>query len=1027
MNDRLKKLALIAEQLASKIPDGYKSKENIVSWLKVSPYSPYVTLYGGENSLQYDEDSSFVSLLDNKRRYTLKDNISFKFENFVNYDNKIYSANTRLYNVIDSTNLFKAYPEFKDIEVSINITDSHNGNYSGTTYHRNGKAERIEVFADNNENAMRVLLHEMQHCIQLKEGFELGASYYNEHGVMDLFVGVNANKEGVYQEESFSDVATQKTMQEINDSQVALKEYPYSLSEAVADYRTKAFINKGEPLTEEIWNKIKHFENYSEEQFFRESDEIQEQIRELLKDDENFKNVIDEVKALSDKKEPYDTMKTLMRMRKYGKLSDYIEHPKLFEKYPEFKDLHVRYGEIGHAKGKYQRKTEWNGEQIVLSEDYFGVPHLEEDLLSTLLHETQHAIQDLEGWAKGGNMNQFKDEYSYSTLKQDLAKEKREILEVNIELKNLLRQYSQGSLNEDEVEYLERLKELSGYKKIQDELIKLDSVGELPNDKAFEMYRSLWGEQQARAVQYRINMSDKERQKESWTETLARVEGKYSEPIIKFNTSEADSVILEEAFLKDDGKVKQSSLFKLASSFKSPINSYSKFKKSFGLEKEDSNIIDIETPIGSVEIGLKSQYYKLKTWKENRVRLSGIIKDTLENPLFIVDSNEGKKYYAPYKGKNGLEHIFSITEDKDGIDILKTNYKPFNMARLKQLIKLDDNKLLYARSDIHSLLKSEATQALLKDKSGVSYATNESISDNDSNVKQNIKSDIISKELRDKNFKEWFGDSKVVDKNGEPLVVFHGTNADFSEFDKAKVGQSTDSGMYGDGFYFTNDSEYANHYAKNGSVMPVCLKFRNPLIINEKNQIPQIDLKLETIEDMMNSDKKYSQAFRKKVISMGYDGVIDNISGNGRQYVAFEPTQIKSIHNKGTFNPDNPNILEKNDYGLRHIEKVLSILPDDIKTSTVKDYLSFNGISHEQLRGSVYQDCLNNETFTNPVKINKDIDTNSSYYQSKGEIESRDIEDIYINQSFDDFVINRHLQEIEAQKNIRNETALSVS
>ncbi len=35
-------------------------------------------------------------------------------------------------------------------------------------------------------------------------------------------------------------------------------------------------------------------------------------------------------------------------------------------------------------------------------------------------------------------------------------------------------------------------------------------------------------------------------------------------------------------------------------------------------------------------------------------------------------------------------------------------------------------------------------------------------------------------------FYEWFGDSKVVDENGRPLVVYHGTDAEFDTFDKSK-------------------------------------------------------------------------------------------------------------------------------------------------------------------------------------------------------------------------------------------------
>lgn len=47
---------------------------------------------------------------------------------------------------------------------------------------------------------------------------------------------------------------------------------------------------------------------------------------------------------------------------------------------------------------------------------------------------------------------------------------------------------------------------------------------------------------------------------------------------------------------------------------------------------------------------------------------------------------------------------------------------------------------------------------------------------------------------RQNRFKNWFGDwindpenaSKVVDENGEPLVVYHGTEAEFTEFEPTK-------------------------------------------------------------------------------------------------------------------------------------------------------------------------------------------------------------------------------------------------
>ena len=39
-------------------------------------------------------------------------------------------------------------------------------------------------------------------------------------------------------------------------------------------------------------------------------------------------------------------------------------------------------------------------------------------------------------------------------------------------------------------------------------------------------------------------------------------------------------------------------------------------------------------------------------------------------------------------------------------------------------------------------------------------------------------------------FKRWFGDSKVVDEEGKPLVVYHATDADFTVFDRDKLGKN---------------------------------------------------------------------------------------------------------------------------------------------------------------------------------------------------------------------------------------------
>lgn len=140
-------------------------------------------------------------------------------------------------------------------------------------------------------------------------------------------------------------------------------------------------------------------------------------------------------------------------------------------------------------------------------------------------------------------------------------------------------------------------------------------------------------------------------------------------------------------------------------------------------------------------------------------------------------------------------------------------------------------------------------------------------------------------------FKQWFGNSKVVDENGEPLVVYHGTSADFSAFDPSQTGNSTDLGFYGSGSYFTNRPSSASGYAKGegGRVMPVYLSIKNPYYTSEQ----------------VLSDEELA-----KVRAGGHDGIIAKVDDSGYvEYVVFKPTQIKSaIGNVGTFDPTDPDI-----------------------------------------------------------------------------------------------------------------------
>ena len=69
---------------------------------------------------------------------------------------------------------------------------------------------------------------------------------------------------------------------------------------------------------------------------------------------------------------------------------------------------------------------------------------------------------------------------------------------------------------------------------------------------------------------------------------------------------------------------------------------------------------------------------------------------------------------------------------------------------------------------------------------------------------------------------------------GEPL--YHGTNAKFDEFDTKKIGSTTDDGMWGRGFYFS-DKATAKNYGKN--IMEVTVDIKKPLVINQFKTIKE--------------------------------------------------------------------------------------------------------------------------------------------------------------------------------------------
>ena len=169
--------------------------------------------------------------------------------------------------------------------------------------------------------------------------------------------------------------------------------------------------------------------------------------------------------------------------------------------------------------------------------------------------------------------------------------------------------------------------------------------------------------------------------------------------------------------------------------------------------------------------------------------------------------------------------------------------------------------------------------------------------------------------VRTPEFKAWFGDweldpenaSKVVDENGEPLVVYHGTN----NRERKRVGRYPDGtwkydysefSVFRGTNFFNSDEDNAGGYGS--TVYPVFLNLRNPLIIDADGQ--------NYSYIRFNNEVHDTYEIAEYAKSNGYDGVIFNGLYDGvdyaalqektNDYVTFNPNQIKSAtRNSGAF------------------------------------------------------------------------------------------------------------------------------
>lgn len=333
--------------------------------------------------------------------------------------------------------------------------------------------------------------------------------------------------------------------------------------------------------------------------------------------------------------------------------------------------------------------------------------------------------------------------------------------------------------------------------------------------------------------------------------------------------------------------------------------------------------------------GVDLKYFQkdggIQDWGDIKMALSdnGMIQDDPNNDYALTESLENQaksliEHNVPLDAQAAAQLDIAAEEDRQRFYIESELLKTGNYTQA-QLDKMDMADLDAALQDEKTIqAAAETDTADLPDipfqELGEPYtAATINIDGKERPTTNSNGQPIATTEQGLRNFYKWFGDSKVVDEQGRPLVVYHGTNHKFQSFKKTEK-------MY----FFSDNRNVADSYTDNDLIYNVYVRMENPLVIDAKHSywqdipVPSTIDKKELLEDFYQVYEKYGYSTDKTspdilgfyAIKKGYDGLIikdvNDSSGTGTygtDYITFKNTQQKSTANPGLFGTDTAKLL----------------------------------------------------------------------------------------------------------------------
>ena len=593
-------------------------------------------------------------------------------------------------------------------------------------------------------------------------------------------------------------------------------------------------------------------------------------------------------------------------------LEDVIDHPVLFAAYPRLRDVSVTFTPMKPgAEGVYRRAEN----RIYLADSNKNSPE------STLVHEIQHAIQALEGFAYGASRS-----YWANIINNGGKIDSKRLRDATA----AVRKFEENKANQPVIDARNRLEDAydksvrdgnAMYAQMQADgmATKVDTYDDLLNEQSnagvaylnslpIELYMNTAGEQEARDVASRRTMTAEQRKAkmpQTGTKDTVFAEGssasasengqKNTAPVGggKYSKITADEIRAVQSIGRKSVNQFSSEDIKKTERYarrywqelgiKSPF-----FRSWFGEWREnDQTPIQIANEKGNARgevinedtgwaINVSAKVFNQSNAKQRPATAEGkkfmpYIRDVVKKSVLLDSLGIGKE-----KSENSLlMHVFyAVADIGDGPAIVKLYVEEMYNPSQK-----DTNRRAYELQDIKYQQLDVNGSPLLASHIGTTagYYT---VAD----LYQGVK-------YYDRHFKP-NPSSKVVNEDGTPKVVYHGTNAKFNAF-KSKSGA----------YWFSAYEDYAEAMMQErggGEVKACYLNIKNPYYAK--------------LKPGHFSDPVYEAEILRKARSGGHDGVIiENDTTNPLEedifYVVFDSRQIKSAtDNVGTFDPGQTDI-----------------------------------------------------------------------------------------------------------------------